>query len=98
MNFDPHSVAAEDEFTFEAHSSINECLEEHMRHTLDKNTRRSMHRDHPIPNTPAMKPPQVDKFIRDHLASRFPAWGRWGVIESTVGVTQSMQTHHVHVV
>ena len=71
--FDPHSVAAEDEFTFEAHSSINEYLEEHMRHTLDKKTRGPMHRDHPIPNTPAMKPPQVDKFIKDHLASRFPA-------------------------
>ena len=36
VNFDPHSVAAEDGFTFEAHSSINEYLEEHMRYTLDK--------------------------------------------------------------
>ena len=73
VNFDPQSMPTGDEFMFEAHTSINEYLEKHMRCTLNKENRTLMHKEHPVPKTPAMRPPQVDKFIKDHLGARFPA-------------------------
>lgn len=74
VNFDPESITADDEYTFEAQAVINQYLEKHLRRTLDKDTRTQMHKTHPVPKTPATaKPPQVDKFIKDHLAARFPS-------------------------
>ena len=86
VNFDPQSMPTEDEFTFEAHASINEYLEKHMRCTLNKENRTLMHKEHPVPKTPAMRPPQVDKFIKDHLGARFPAreYGEFAKVQSAL--------------
>lgn len=70
--FDPNSLVADDEFTFETHEVIKRYLESNFRTTLDKDVRKIMHKEHPVPRTPVMKAPKVDQFVLDHLSNRFP--------------------------
>ena len=70
--FDPNNLKSDDDFTFETHEVIKQYLEKHFRASLDKDVRKEMHKEHPVPRTPAMKVPKVDRFVLDHLNKRFP--------------------------
>ena len=71
-DFDPDQYTADDEYTFVAHSAITNYIEKHFRRMLDKVGRPQMHKEHPVPSTPATKAPKVDGFITDYLKSSFP--------------------------
>ena len=70
--FDPNNLKSDDDFTFETHEVIKQYVEKHFRASLDKDVRKEMHKEHPVPRTPAMKVPKVDRFVLDHLNQRFP--------------------------
>ena len=69
--FDPTAVAPNDDFRFDTHEVITN-LEKHFRLSLDKDVRNSMHKTHPLPRTPVMRVPKVDRFMMDHLKHRYP--------------------------
>ena len=71
-DFDPAHYTADDEYTFDAQSAITNYIEKHSRSTLDKTSRSAMHKEHPVPNTPATKAPKVDGFVTDYLKAAFP--------------------------
>ena len=71
-DFDPAHYTADDEYTFDAQSAITNYIEKHFRSTLDKTSRSAMHKEHPVPNTPATKAPKVDGFVTDYLKAAFP--------------------------
>ena len=71
-DFDPACYTADDEYTFDAQSAITSYIEKHFRSTLDKTSRLAMHKEHPVPSTPATKPPKVDGFVTDFLKATFP--------------------------
>ena len=71
LDFDPTQYTAEDEYTFVAQSAITNYIEKHFRNTLDKISRPKMHKEHPVPNTPATKAPKVDGFITEFLMGSF---------------------------
>jgi len=70
--FDPGTVTSESEYTFDTHEVITGYLETHFWTSLDKKVRNSMHKTHPVPNTPIMKAPKVDRFMLDHLKQNYP--------------------------
>ena len=70
--FDPSSVAPNDDFVFDTHEVISNYLEKHFRSSLDKDVRNAMHKTHPLPRTPVMRVPTVDRFMMDHLKHRYP--------------------------
>ena len=71
-DFDPACYTADDEYTFDAQSAITSYIEKHFRSTLDKTSRSAMHKEHPVPSTPATKAPKVDGFVTDFLKATFP--------------------------
>lgn len=72
MVFDPSSLAANDEFTFETQEVIKQYLEKNFRTTIDKGVQKTMHIEHLVPRTFVMKMPKVDQFVLDHLSQCFP--------------------------
>jgi len=70
--FDPKSLKSDDDFTFDTHEVITQYLEIHFRSSLQKDVRSPMHKVHPVPRTPAMKVPKVDRFVLNHLSQHFP--------------------------
>jgi len=69
--FNPASMASGDEFMFDAHEVITNYLETHFRTSLTKDVQTAMHKAHPLPCTPAMQVPKVDRFMLDHLKQKF---------------------------
>ena len=51
------------EYTLVAQLAITNYIEKHFRKTLDKVSRPKIHKEHPVPNSPATKVPKVDGFI-----------------------------------
>ena len=82
--FDPAKVAPSDELMFDTHQVITNYLEQHFRSSLSKDVRNSMHKTHPVPRTPVMKVPKVDRFMADHLKERLPKSR-----DSELGIVQS---------
>ena len=70
--FDPKSLTADDEFSFETHEEIKRYFEENFHTSLDKDERKRMHTENPALHTTAMKVPKVNQFVLDHLGQRFP--------------------------
>ena len=70
--FDPSSVTSESEYTFDTHQIITDYLEKHFRVSLTKEVRNPMHKTHPVPHTPVMKVPKIDRFMLDHLKQNYP--------------------------
>ena len=70
--FDPSSLSTSDNFTFETHEVITQYLETHFCLSLNKDVQSAMHKAHPVPRTPVMKVPKVDRYILDHLRQNFP--------------------------
>ena len=71
-DFDPARYTTDYEYTFDAQSAITSYIEKHFRSTLDKTSRSAMHKEHPVPKTPATKVPKVDSFVTEYLKSNFP--------------------------
>ena len=65
--FHHNSLTSDDDFTFDTREVITEYLETHFRSSLHKDVRSAMHKAHPIPRTPVMQVPKVDRFVLDHL-------------------------------
>ena len=72
LDLDPACYTDDDEYTFNAQSAITNYIEKHFKSTLDKTSRLAMHKEHPVPSTPATKAPKVDRFVTDYLKATFP--------------------------
>ena len=84
--FNPTTVTPSDELMFDTHQVITNYLEQHFHSSLSKDVRNSMHKTHPVPRTPIMKVPKVDRFMADHLKECFPKSrdGELGIIQSAL--------------
>ena len=96
-DFDPAHYTADDEYTFDAQSAITNYMEKHFRSMLDKTSRSAMHKEHPVPNTPATKAPKVDGFVTDYLKAAFPQERRRRVNKGAVCAVESMWPNGVYV-
>ena len=57
--------------------AITNYIEKHFRSMVDKTSRSVMHKEYPIPSTPATKVPKVDGFITDYLNAISPGAMMW---------------------